>query len=65
MGCWGPKDTKIAVEQTSGRQRLNIHGAVDLESGQTHMLEAVTVEAISTIMLLTAIEAMYPQQFQI
>ena len=60
VGCWGPKDTKIAVEQTSGRQRLNIHGAVDLETGQTRMLEAVTVDAISTIMLLTAIEAMYP-----
>ena len=59
VGCWGPKDTKIAVEQTSGRQRLNIHGAVDLETGQTRMLEAVTVDAISTIMLLTAIEAMY------
>ncbi len=60
VGCWGPKDTKIAVEQTSGRQRLNIHGAVDLETGQTRMLEAVTVDAISTIMLLTSIEAMYP-----
>ncbi len=45
MGCWGPKDTKIAVEQTSGRQRLNIHGAVDLETGQTRMLKAVTVNA--------------------
>jgi len=60
VGCWAPKDTKIAVEQTSGRQRLNIHGAIDLETGQTRMLEAVTVDAISTIMLLTAIEAMYP-----
>jgi len=60
VGCWGPKDTQIAVEQTSGRQRLNIHGAIDLETGQTRMLEAVTVDAISTIMLLTAIEAMYP-----
>jgi transposase len=60
VGCWGPKDTKIAVEQTSGRQRLNIHGAIDLETGQTAMLQAATVDAISTIMLLTAIEAMYP-----
>jgi len=60
VGCWGPKDTTIAVAQTSGRQRLNIHGAIDLETGQTRMLEAATVDAISTIMLLTAIEAMYP-----
>ena len=60
VGCWGPKDIKVAVEQTSGRQRLNIHGAIDLETGQTRMLEAVTVDAASTIMLLMAIEAMYP-----
>src|SRR5271165_641924 len=24
VGCWAPKDTKLAVPQTSGRQRLNI-----------------------------------------
>ena len=60
VGCWGPKDTPIVIEQTSGRQRLNIHGAIDLETGQTRMLEAATVDAISTIMLLTAIETMYP-----
>jgi transposase len=59
-GCWAPKDTKLAVAQTSGRQRLNIHGAIDLETGKTRMLEVLTVDAISTIMLLTAIEAMYP-----
>jgi transposase len=60
VGCWGPKDTKIVVEQTSGRQRLNIHGAIDLETGQTRMLEVPAADAISTIMLLMAIEAMYP-----
>ena len=60
VGCWGPKEIKVAVEQNSGRQRLNIHGAVDLETGKTCMLEVETVNAISTIMLLTAIEAMYP-----
>jgi transposase len=34
VGCWGPKDAQIAVPQTSGRQRLNIHGAIDLETGK-------------------------------
>ena len=24
VGCWSPKDTKIAIDQTSGRQRLNL-----------------------------------------
>src|SRR6195952_1312224 len=52
VGCWGPKDVQIAVPQSSGRQRLNIHGAIDLEAGKTRMIEAATVNAISTIMLL-------------
>ena len=38
VGCWAPKDTPVAVEQTSGQQRLNIHGAIDLETGRTRMI---------------------------
>ncbi len=48
------------MAQTSGRQRLNLRGASDPETGRTRMLEAATVEAASTIMLLMAIQAMYP-----
>jgi hypothetical protein len=32
VGCWAPKEVKVAVDQTSGRDRLNIHGAIDLET---------------------------------
>jgi transposase len=60
VGCWAPKKQKLAIEQTSGRERINIHGAVDLETGQTRMIEADTVNAISTIQLLEALEALYP-----
>ncbi len=59
-GCWGPREEKLAIEQTSGRQRINIHGAIDLESGRTRMIEVETVDALSTIRLLEAIEALYP-----
>ena len=59
-GCWAPKDAKVALEQTSGRQRLNIHGAIDLETGATRMIEATTIDALSTIALLMAIALMYP-----
>src|SRR6202049_1490863 len=59
-GCWAPKQEKLAIEQTSGRQRINIHGAIDLETGQTRMIEALTIDAASTIRLLESIEAMYP-----
>lgn len=62
VGCWAPKDTPIAVEQTSGRQRLNIHGAIDLETGKTQMLEADTIDAASTIRLFIALSAMYPRK---
>jgi transposase len=60
VGCWAPKEVKVAVDQTSGRERLNIHGALDLETGKTRMIEVLTVDAISTIALLIAIEALYP-----
>ena len=59
-GCWAPKDTAIAVEQTTGRQSLNIHGAINLETGQTQMLEVAKVNAMSLIALLKAIEAAHP-----
>lgn len=57
-GCWASRHEKLAIEQTSGRQRINIHGAVDLETGQTRMIEALTIDAASTIRLLESIEAM-------
>jgi len=60
VGCWGPKDAKVAIEQTTGRQNLNIHGALDLETGRTAMVEALRVDAQSTINLLIAIQALYP-----
>ena len=60
VGCWAPQETPVAVEQSSGRDRLNIHGAINLETGQTIMQDVLTVDAASTIMLLMAIEAMYP-----
>jgi transposase len=59
-GCWASSQEKLAIEQTSGRQRINIHGAIDLETGQTQMIEALTIDAASTIRLLESIEALYP-----
>lgn len=62
VGCWAPKHQIVAVEQSSGRDRLNIHGAIDLETGQTIIKDVLTVDAASTIMLLMAIEAMFPDK---
>jgi hypothetical protein len=60
VGCSSTKEVRVAVEQSSGRDRLNVHGAIDLETGKTAMRNVLTVDAVSTIMLLMAIEAMYP-----
>lgn len=59
VGCWMPKGERVGVDQSSGRDRLNIHGAIDLETGQTRMIDVLTVDAVSTIALLTAIEHMH------
>src|SRR5260221_2427038 len=60
VGCWAPKDEAIAIQPSSGRERLNIHGAIDLETGKTQMLEVPVVDAHSTILLLMAILSAYP-----
>ena len=60
VGCWAPKNIPVAITQSSGRERLNIHGAIDLETGNTRMLDVLVVNAANTIMLLMAIEVMYP-----
>jgi len=60
VGCCAPRDTPIAVAPTSGRQRLTIHGAIDLETGCTRMLEVETVDAASTIRLMMALLSMDP-----
>ena len=44
------------MEQTTGRERLNIHGAINLETGQTQILAVEKVNALSFIKLLGEIE---------
>ncbi len=56
VGCWARKEVAVAVEQTTGRQRLNIHGAINLETGQTQIVVAEKVSAESFIKLLGQIE---------
>jgi len=41
-GCWAPSQEKLAIETNDGRQRNNIHGAIDLETGQTQVIEGLT-----------------------
>ena len=59
-GVWMPRGADIAVPAASGRDRMNIHGMIDLETGATRMKEVLSVDADSTIALLSSIEAAYP-----
>jgi transposase len=65
VGCWAPRDVAIAVEQTTGRQSLNIHGAIDLETGQTQILDAGKISAESLIRLLESVESSQPSKKKI
>jgi transposase len=65
VGCWAPAKASVAVEQTTGRELLNIHSAIDLETGQTEMLTVDRVDAASTIALLASIEARFPKRRKI
>jgi hypothetical protein len=35
VGCWAPKGVPVAVEQSSGRDRLTIHNAIDTPTRST------------------------------
>ena len=59
VGCWAPKGSKLALSQTTGRDRLNLHSAIDLETGKTIIREELKVDALSAISLLEGIEARY------
>jgi transposase len=54
---WFHKDDRPAVATNSGRKRVNIHGALCLETFDAPFVEVETVNADSAIALLAQIEA--------
>lgn len=54
---WFHKDDRPAVLTSSGRKRINIHGAVCLENFDTPFMEVEKVDADSTIHLFEKLEA--------
>jgi transposase len=57
---WVRKGSNPAVKTTTGRGRVNIHGAVCLENFDTPFVEPVTVDGNSSVQLLAKIEANNP-----
>ena len=58
---WIADGDPVAVSRTTGRQRLNLHGALNLETGACHIVEGEVVNAETTIALLSRLLAAYPE----
>ncbi len=57
---WIKRGETKKLKTNSGRERLNLHGAINAETLQVTIIESDTVNAESTINLLIAIEQAYP-----
>lgn len=57
---WIKRGEKRKLKTNCGRQRLNLHGAINAETCQITLIESETVNADSTVTLLETIEQAYP-----
>ena len=57
---WFPKGQKTALKAASGRKRLNIQGALDLETFQFTFVEGEKINAETTRQMLEKLEAKNP-----
>jgi transposase len=65
-GCWTRKaGPAVAVAANSGRDNVNVHGAIDLSTGATVMLDELRIDATTTIRLLDRIEQRNPDKRRI
>ena len=59
---WVKQGSQPAVKTTAGRGRVNIHGALNLETFDAPFVEPTTVDGVSAAQLLTKIEARNPDK---
>jgi len=59
---WVKKGSNPMVRTTSGRGRVNIHGALNLETFDAPFVEPTTVDGQSAVQLLAKIEARNPDK---
>ncbi len=57
---WIKRGERRELKTNSGRQRLNLHGAINAETHEITIIESNTVDGYSTINLFNAIEQKYP-----
>ena len=57
---WIKKGERKEIKSNTGRERLNINGALNAETREAVVVEADTINAESTILLLKKVEEHYP-----
>lgn len=57
---WIKRGEKREIQTTTGRERLNLHGAMNAETLEVTVIESETVDDDSTITLLETLELKYP-----
>lgn len=57
---WIKRGEKREIQTTTGRERLNLHGAMNAETLDVTIIESETVDVDSTITLLETLEQKYP-----
>ena len=62
---WVRRGSNPALRRTSGRGRVNIHGAVNLENFDRPFAEPITADGKSSVQLLAGIEARNPDKRKI
>jgi transposase len=62
---WIKRGQKRKLCTNSGRQRLNLHGAINIETFDMTVIESTTVNADSTIELLETLNQKYPLSSQL
>ena len=59
---WVKKGSNTTLKTTSGRARVNIHGALNLETFDAPFVAPITVDGVSAVQLLAKIEARNPEK---
>ena len=59
---WFPVDEKVALKATSGRRRINIHAAFNLETSALTWVEDLQISGETTRRLLEKLERDYPDK---
>ncbi len=62
---WMKRGEKLHVPANTGRARINIHGALNLASGQFTFMNNLTIDARSTLQLFEKLETAYPDKAKI